>query len=91
MLRSLLLLLHRSSRSVISELGQLPGNGHFAALDKYADSRRLPGLIVLRVEVGIHFANAERIRSEVRRIAARKEVTAVVIDAETIPFVDVRP
>ncbi|WP_030587557.1 SulP family inorganic anion transporter, partial [Streptomyces anulatus] len=86
---SLLLLLYRSSRPVISELGQLPGNGHFAALDRCADSRRIPGLTVLRVEGGIYFANVERIRSEVRRVAARKEVTAVVIDAESIPFVDV--
>ncbi|MGW4170993.1 STAS domain-containing protein [Streptomyces chartreusis] len=87
---SLLLLLYRSSRPVISELGQLPGNGHFAALDRHADSRRIPGVIVLRVEAGIYFANAERIRSTVRRAAGREGTTAVVIDApETVPFVDV--
>ncbi len=86
---SLLLLLYRSSRPVISELGQLPGNGHFAALDRHPDSRRIPGVIVLRVEGGIYFANAERIRSTVRRAAGREGATAVVIDAETVPFVDV--
>ncbi|MFF1274129.1 SulP family inorganic anion transporter [Streptomyces marokkonensis] len=85
---SLLLLLYRSSRPVISELGQLPGNGHFAALDRHSESRRIPGVVVLRVEAGIYFANAERIRSVVRR-GARTGVTAVVIDAETVPFVDV--
>ncbi|ODA73570.1 putative sulfate transporter [Streptomyces sp. AVP053U2] len=63
---SLLLLLYRSSRPVISELGQLPGNGRFAALDRHSESRRIPGVIVLRVEAGIYFANAERIRSEAR-------------------------
>lgn len=86
---SLLLLLYRSSRPVISELGQLPGNGHFAALDRHTDSRRIPGVIVLRVEAGIYFANAERIRSTVRRAAGREGATAVVIDAETVPFIDV--
>ncbi|MGW6545047.1 SulP family inorganic anion transporter [Streptomyces massasporeus] len=86
---SLLLLLYRSSRPVISELGQLPGNGHFAALDRHSESRRIPGVIVLRVEAGIYFANAERIRSEAREAATREGVTAVVIDAETVPFVDV--
>ncbi|TQK50630.1 high affinity sulfate transporter 1 [Streptomyces sp. SLBN-118] len=86
---SLLLLLYRSSRPVISELGQLPGNRHFAALDRHSESRRIPGVIVLRVEAGIYFANAERIRSEARGAAAREGVTAVVIDAETVPFVDV--
>ncbi|MDW8805295.1 SulP family inorganic anion transporter [Streptomyces scabiei] len=86
---SLLLLLYRSSRPVISELGQLPGNGHFAALARHTDSRRIPGVIVLRVEAGIYFANAERIRSTVRRAAGREGARAVVIDAETVPFVDV--
>ncbi|MET8482543.1 SulP family inorganic anion transporter [Streptomyces tendae] len=40
---SLLLLLHRSSRPVASELGRLPGNGHFTALGRHRDSRRIPG------------------------------------------------
>lgn len=86
---SLLLLLYRSSRPVTSELGQLPGNGPFAALDRHADSRRIPGMVVLRVEGGVYFANAERIRSTVRRAADREAATAIVIDAETVPFLDV--
>ncbi|QNE73607.1 STAS domain-containing protein [Streptomyces finlayi] len=86
---SFLLLLYRSSRPHISELGQMPGNGHFAALDRHAESRGIPGVVVLRVEAGIYFANAERVESKVRETAAREGVTAVVIDAETVPFVDV--
>ncbi len=86
---ALLLLLYRSSRPVVSELGQLPGNGHFTALDRHRDSRRIPGVVVLRVEGGVCFANAERIRSTVERAAGRDGATAVVIDAETVPFVDV--
>ncbi|MEU9842108.1 SulP family inorganic anion transporter [Actinomadura sp. NPDC048032] len=86
---SLLLLLYRSSRPVISELGRLPEDGHFAALDRHTDGRRIPGVVVLRVEAGIYFANAERIRSTVRSAAGREGATAVVIDAETVPFVDV--
>ncbi|WP_339156461.1 SulP family inorganic anion transporter [Actinomadura luteofluorescens] len=86
---SLLLLLYRSSRPIISELGQLPESGHFAALDRHTDGRGIPGVVVLRVEGGIYFANAERIRSTVRSAAGREGTTAVVIDAETVPFVDV--
>ncbi|GAA2286774.1 SulP family inorganic anion transporter [Actinomadura luteofluorescens] len=86
---SLLLLLYRSSRPIISELGQLPESGHFAALDRHTDGRGIPGVVVLRVEGGIYFANADRIRSTVRSAAGREGTTAVVIDAETVPFVDV--
>ncbi|WP_345575196.1 sodium-independent anion transporter [Streptomyces prasinosporus] len=35
------------------------------------------------------FANAERIRSTVGKAAGRDGATAVVIDAETVPFIDV--
>ncbi|WP_222946932.1 SulP family inorganic anion transporter [Streptomyces sp. TRM49041] len=86
---SLLLLIYRSSRPQISELGRMPGDGHFSALDRHVESRRIPGVVVLRVEAGIYFANAQRVRSEVREAAAREGTTAVVIDAETVPFVDV--
>ncbi|WP_331453772.1 SulP family inorganic anion transporter [Streptomyces sp. SS162] len=86
---SLLLLLYRSSRPVVSELGRLPGDGQYAALDRHPESRRVPGVAVLRVEGGIYFANTDRIRTEVRAAAARTGVKAVVVDAETVPFVDV--
>ena len=86
---SLLLLLYRSSRPQISELGQVPEDGGFAALDRHPESRRVPGVVVLRVETGIYFANAERIQSEVREAAAREGTRAVVVDAETVPFVDI--
>ncbi len=86
---SLLLLLYRSSRPQVSELGQVPGDGQFAALDRHPENRRIPGVVVLRVEAGIYFANAERIQSEVRAAAAREGTRAVILDAETVPFVDV--
>ncbi|WP_432119610.1 SulP family inorganic anion transporter [Streptomyces sp. bgisy032] len=86
---SLLLLLYRSSRPVVSELGQLPGDGHFASLERHPEGRRIPGVVVLRVEGGIYFANAERIRSLFREAAVREGTTAVVLDAETVSFVDV--
>ena len=86
---SLLLLLYRSSRPQVTELGQSPGGGPFAALDRHPENRRIPDMVVLRVEAGIYFANAERIRSEVRGAAAREGTGAVILDAETVPFVDV--
>ncbi|MFJ9714558.1 SulP family inorganic anion transporter [Streptomyces sp. NPDC101213] len=86
---SLLLLLYRSSRPHISELGLLPGDRYFASLDRHPESRRIPAVVVLRVESGIYFANTDRIRSRAREAAAREGTRAVVIDAETVPFIDV--
>ena len=44
-------------------------------------------MIVLRVEAGLFFANTDHVRQAV--LAHAHDVKAVVLDAETIPFVDV--
>ena len=48
----------------------------------------MPGLVVIRVESGLFFANAEAVRQRVEDLAGREGVRAVLIDAESIPFVD---
>jgi SulP family sulfate permease len=42
---------------------------------------------VLRVESGLFFANADYVRAAV--LAAAKGKSAVILDCETVPFVDV--
>jgi sulfate permease, SulP family len=41
------------------------------------------------VESGMFFANADHIRARIRAIAAESSAQSVVLDAETVPFVDV--
>jgi sulfate permease, SulP family len=45
--------------------------------------------VVLRLESGLFFANADAVRDAIRAHAAEPAVRAVVLDAETIPYVDV--
>jgi sulfate permease, SulP family len=83
---SLLLLLYRASRPNVAVLGRLP-EGHWVDLAR-GDAEAQPGVAVLRVEAGLFFANAEHVRRVVLE-HARDGVTAVVIDAETVPYIDV--
>ncbi|ROO87709.1 high affinity sulfate transporter 1 [Actinocorallia herbida] len=85
---SLVLLLYRASRPNLTELGRLPG-GAWVDRDRNPEAETVPGVVVVRVEGGLFFANADRIRSAVRAIGARDDVYAVVLDAGVIPFVDV--
>jgi anti-anti-sigma factor len=41
------------------------------------------------VEGGLFFANADAVRKAVRAEADRPDIRAVILDAETVPFVDV--
>ena len=87
---SILLLVYRSSRPHIAELGRVP-----ATVDQYADRERHPeneavdGIPILRVEADLFFANSDDVRRAIRARATEPGVTAVVLDAETIGAIDV--
>jgi MFS superfamily sulfate permease-like transporter len=74
----------------VSELARSPGDPHrWTDLARNPDDERVPGIVVLRVEAGLFFANADYVRTGVRQAAARKGTRAVVLDAQTVAFIDV--
>jgi sulfate permease, SulP family len=86
---SLLLLLYRASRPHVAVLGRDPGaGGRWSDVQRHPDNERVPGIVVVRPESGLFFANADAVRSAIR--AQLNEGTkAVVLDAETVPAIDV--
>ncbi len=87
---SLLLLLYRASRPHIARLGRMPdGSDVWRDIDHNPDAREAPGVTVLRVEGGLFFANADAVARSIRDHAAAPDVTAIVLDADSVPFVDV--
>jgi sulfate permease, SulP family len=87
---SLLLLLYRASRPHVAVLGQVPGaEGHYGDILRHPENTQVPGIVVLRLESGLFFANADAVRDAIRAHAAEPGTRAVVLDAETIPYVDV--
>jgi SulP family sulfate permease len=85
---SLLLLLYRASRPHIAVLGRVPGNAEaFGDVERRPEKELIPGIVVLRVEGGLFFANADTVRERVVR-AASEGTRAIVLDAETVPYID---
>src|SRR6202012_2804869 len=75
---ALLLLLYRASRPYVAELGELAAApGAFGDLRRHPEARRPPGAVVLRIESGLFFANAEPVRDRIAA-AARGEGVRVV-------------
>jgi MFS superfamily sulfate permease-like transporter len=86
---SLLLLLYRASRPHVAVLGRDPGGGgRWSDLERHRDNERVPGIVVLRPESGLFFANADAVRNAIRSYAG-EGTRAVVLDAETVPAIDV--
>ena len=85
---SLLLLLYRASRPYIAVLGRAPGSAdQYGDVDRHPENETFDGIIVVRVEAGLYFANADSIRARIEQLAGTARV--VVLDAETIAFIDV--
>jgi sulfate permease, SulP family len=87
---SLALLLYRVSRPRVAELGEVPGTpDQYADVEKHPENRSPPGIAILRVESGLFFANAELVSKRLHEAASSDGTRAVVLDAETTPFLDV--
>ena len=70
-----MLLLYRASRPYVAELGPLPEAGGVSAICAATrDAARSPGIVVLRIEAGLFFANAEPVRTRITAAAAAEGV-----------------
>jgi MFS superfamily sulfate permease-like transporter len=87
---SILLLLYRASIPHVAVLAQASGtDGPFVDAKRDPEAAQVPGVAILRVEGALFFANADAVRNDIRAHAADERVKAVVIDAETVPAIDV--
>ena len=86
---SILLLLRRASHPKIAVLGKLRGSDGFADSARYPDSETIPHVLVLRVEAGLFYFNAQNVKNEVLEQARRQgDVELVVIDLSTSANID---
>lgn len=88
---SLLLMLYRSSWPHIAELGRVgDGDGApFGELARHPEAQRVEGVVILRVESGLYFVNADHVRRALHEAAKRPGVRAVILDGESMPVIDV--
>ncbi|MFC1833629.1 SulP family inorganic anion transporter [Thermodesulfobacteriota bacterium] len=83
-LLSLLLVIGRASQPRISLLGKIPGQPQFADLQENPENIAVPGLVIVRPDEGIFYANAEALRDKIVLVTRESEVPVqtVVVDME---------
>jgi MFS superfamily sulfate permease-like transporter len=81
---SLMMMLRRLSESEVCELGRLGGGHDFVSIKDHPDAKPVEGLLVLRPDEPLFFANVERILVHVRKriSAAGPAVHGVVLSLE---------
>ncbi|RZF25005.1 SulP family inorganic anion transporter [Paraburkholderia sp. UYCP14C] len=86
---SLLLTLRKLSEPNVSVLGRLRDSHDFVDIAAHADARPLPGLLIVRPEVPLFFANTERVLGQVRALLREDPaVQTVMMSLEETPDVD---
>ena len=83
---SLLALIYHASLRPVFVLERKPGTDVFRPRSKeHPEDETFPGLLLLKTEGVIHFANAQRIGELMSRLVAEHKPRAVVIDCSAIP------
>ncbi|MGW5076476.1 SulP family inorganic anion transporter [Rhodococcus sp. NPDC004095] len=83
---SMLLLLYRSARPNVAILGQ--AKTLWVDTDRHPDADVRDDAVVVRVEGGLSFANADHVKERVEALCTER-TRVVVLDAETMPYIDV--
>ncbi len=87
---SLLMLLRRLSESTVSILGRLGHSHDFVSKVAHPEAQEIHGILILRPETWLFFANADRILAQARRYvkAAGLDVHTVILSLEESPDLD---
>jgi len=76
---SLLIFVATSSRLTLSELGQVSGTSTYVAIERHPEVQRHPGLLILRPNGDVFYANVGRLTEEIQRLIARSTVAPSVL------------
>ena len=81
---SLLLVIYHSSRPHVASLGRVPGiPGAYTDLNRHPENTVIPGILVVRLDAPIYYANALTVREWIKKMVADTQPAphAVVMDA----------
>jgi sulfate permease, SulP family len=90
LISSVLLVVYKSSRPRISSLGRVPGvSGAFSDIQRHPDSLPVPGVLILRPNSPIYYANALTVRDNVKEMLEECEPSAIILDAAAQDSLDI--
>jgi SulP family sulfate permease len=87
---SLLVVLRRTARPHTAVLGRVPGTEVYRNIDRSPDATTTEGVVVLRVDAPLYFANADFLRQKLCsvEIGQRGRMRALVLDASSVNDLD---
>ena len=83
LLASLLFVVYRTARPHVSSLGRVPGStGAYSDLGRHPDDIAVPGVLIIRPDAQLYYANALTVRDEVKALidATEQPPKALILD-----------
>jgi anti-anti-sigma factor len=82
---SLLFVIYQSSRPHIASLGRVPGvPGAYSDLERHAENKQVPGVLIVRLDGAMYYANALTVRDQIKTMIeeAKTQPRALLIDLD---------
>jgi MFS superfamily sulfate permease-like transporter len=88
---SLLIVLYRSSQPRLSVLGKIPGHEAYGDINENPDAEQFPGILIVRPNVPLFFANANLMHSQIRKLilSSPEPIKAIIVDLSASEDLDV--
>lgn len=89
---SILLVVYQSSRPHMASLGRVPGvPGAYKDLERHPENTPIPGVLILRLDGPLYYANALTVRDRIKALVAEAEPPpqALILDASAQDVLDV--
>ncbi len=88
---SLLLLAYRASKPKVDVLGRVPHTDVFASVERHPDYQTTPGTLVVRIDGGIFYANADAVKDRIDELVTTADpaITRLVVDLDNVASLDI--
>jgi len=70
---SLLIVIYESANPQLSVMGRLPGTRHYRNIKQYCEAETYDGLVIIRIDAPLYFANAQNVREKIRKYRLQAE------------------
>ena len=83
---SLLIVVYESAYPHTSVLGRLPGTAHYRNVKQYQEVEIYDGIVIMRIDAPLYFANAQNVREKIRKYRLLAEERAAVEDRHDVQY-----
>jgi sulfate transporter 4 len=84
---SLLLIIYESAFPHTAVLGRLPGSNVYRNIKQYPNAERYDGIVIVRIDAPIYFANTDNIRTKLTKYEKAAEEDLAARDSGEVKFV----